>query len=365
MNPQARESLSQLKPYVPGKSKEEIRELYGLESIVKLASNENPMGVPKLSQEVLSSQLDQLFQYPQGHSPELTQTLSSKLGIEKSQVIFSNGSDEMVQMVCNTYLNPGDITLSSENTFSEYKFSTIVCGAKYQTVPLKDWAYDLDAMLEAIQPETKLVFVCNPNNPTGTWRSHQDILRFLDRVPDHVMVVVDEAYVEYAQAEDFPKLVSELSQRQNLILLRTFSKLYGLAGLRVGYALSHPDVIAQINKVKQPFNVNLLAQLAAEAALRDEAHIQGSLQMNSRGLSRIQALLQEFGFEYLETQANFIAYQVGPKAVDYVKTLESQGLITRSLASFGLDEWVRLTVGKPEELDLWETLTRKYYEANF
>lgn len=365
MNPQSRESLQQIKPYVPGKSKEEIKALYGLENIVKLASNENPLGVPKKSQEAIKNHLAELFQYPQGHSPELTSALTTKLGLDMDQVVFSNGSDEMVQMVCNTFLNSGDITLCSENTFSEYKFSTLVCGAIYQTVPLKDWCYDLEAMLEAIEERTKLIFVCNPNNPTGTWRSHQDIINFLDRVPSHVMVIVDEAYVEYADDPQFPSLLKELSKRKNLIILRTFSKLYGLAGLRVGYALSHADVVHEIKRVKQPFNVNLLAQIAAEAALSDSEHTLESLRVNREGLTLIRQVLDRFGWEYLPTQGNFITFKVGEQGPDYVKTLESQGLISRSLSSFGLEEWVRLTVGLDTELELWKNLSESYYDQNF
>lgn len=360
MSVQARESLQKLKDYVPGKSIQEVKAQYKLDKIVKLASNENPLGVPVKSQEAIGVHISQLFQYPQGNSPELRDALSSKLQIDSNQLVFSNGSDEMVQMVCNAYLEPGEVTLCSEHTFSEYKFSTLVCGGVYETVPLKNWCYDLDAMLQAITPNTKLVFICNPNNPTGTWRNHQDIINFLDQVPAHVMVVVDEAYVEYAVDSTFPKLLAQLSIRQNLIILRTFSKLYGLAGLRVGYAISNSQVISQINKVKQPFNVNRLAQIAAEAALTDIDHIASSLQVNSEGMIRVQSFLAEMGWEFLETQANFIAFNLGNKAVDYVKKLESQGMIIRSLASFHLDEWVRLTIGTEEELNLWMKLTQEW-----
>lgn len=364
MKPQSRECLKALKPYVAGKSIEEIRESYGLDKIVKLASNENPIGVPKRSQEVLKNQLDRVFQYPQGHSPELTQTLCEKYSIREDQVVFSNGSDEMVQMLANTFLDQGDVALSSENTFSEYKFSTLVCGGVYQAVPMKAWKYDLDAILQSIQSHTKLIFICNPNNPTGTWHDHQTLLSFLDEVPSHIIVVVDEAYAEYAEALQFPQLIPELIKRENLILLRTFSKLYGLAGLRVGYALSNPRIVNEIKRVKQPFNVNLLAQLAAKESLLDQDHIDRSLEVNRSGLQLICQLLDELNWEYMETQGNFITFKVGDHAVDYVKSLESQGLIMRSLASFGLDQWVRLTVGTPEELSFWQLLTRKYYDSS-
>lgn len=357
---QARPELDQLKEYIPGKSIREIRQKHHLQNVVKLASNENPLGPSPRAMETFRSAAAELHLYPQGNAPELLQALAEKLGISTSMLIPGNGSDEILDLVGRAFVRPGDRVLGASATFSVYETVAHTCGAMYVPVPLRDWTYDLQALHAATDARTRVVFLCNPNNPTGTYVSRTALIAFLEKLPAHVLLVVDQAYCEFAQAEDYPDLTDVLERFPNLLLTRTFSKLYGLAGLRVGYGMGHPELIRQLWKVKPPFNVNLPAQSAALSALQDSAHTAETLEITRAGFAYLYQELDRLGYSYLPTQANFLCVHIGPNAGELVSWLESQGMIIRWLRSFSMPEWVRITAGLPAEnqflialLDQW------------
>lgn len=354
--------LQMLSDYVPGKSMDEVRELYGLSEVIKLASNENPMGPSPLGMQKAAEQISKLHLYPRGDSPDLRQALALKHGLKPEQFIVANGSDEVIQYLSMVLLAPGDHILTSTPTFSEYKFNAIVAGAQVNLVPMDgDYNHDLPALLAGITDQTKIIYLCSPNNPTGTWLARQQLLEFLAQVPKNIVVAVDQAYAEFANVPEYPDLLAELGQFPNLVLLRTFSKLYGLAGLRCGYAIAAPELVKWMMKVKQPFNVNLLAQAAAAAALFDHDFIQETLRVNQEGMQVLQSYFAKRELRVLPSQANFIAVQIGEKAGEMVAWLESKGMIIRQLKSFGMDEWVRITVGlEHENAKLMELLDQWY-----
>lgn len=357
---QARPELNGIKEYVPGKSIPEIQQKYGLSKVVKLASNENPLGPSPKAMEAFRTAASQLHLYPQGHAPELVQALASKLGVAPDCIIPGNGSDEILDLVGRAYLRPGDRVLGASSTFSVYESVTLAAGAQYVPVALKNWAYDLQALRFELDSRTRVVFICNPNNPTGTWLGQAELVSFLEKVPTEVLVVVDQAYCEFAHVPDYPDLVPVLGRFPNLLLTRTFSKLYGLAGLRVGYGIGAPELIRTLWKVKPPFNLNLPAQAAAVAALSDSEHVEKTLQVTAQGLAFLKESLEKEGYECLPTQANFLCIHVGPQALDLVSWLESQGLIVRGLRSFGMPEWIRVTAGLPSENELFLNLLAQW-----
>jgi len=365
--PAPRPEIAGFAEYVPGRSQEEIREQYGLERVYKLASNENPLGPSPKAIEALKSVADEVFRYPRGDAPELRRALAEKNKLDAAQVVLSNGSDEMIWMICTAWLRPSDLVVSSQPTFSEYGFCTKLCGGIYQEVPMGAWSHNLDELASAAA-KARIVFLCNPNNPTGTWVKPAEMQTFLNSVPNDVLVVVDQAYCEYAYEEqqrgEYDDLLSDLGHRGNLILLRTFSKLYGLAGLRVGYSLSSAEISAVLMKVKQPFNVNLPAQAAALAALDDEQHLQDTLSLNAKGKAEWTQFLSEFGWNVLPSVANFICVQVGEQAEQLTGYMESQGLIIRHLKSFGMPEWIRITIGTPEENQLFMQGLKSFQAQN-
>lgn len=353
--------LQLLSDYVPGKSMDEVREQYGLCEVIKLASNENPLGPSRLGMQKAAEQISKLHLYPRGDSPDLRRALAKKHGLAPEQFIVANGSDEVIQYLSMVLLAPGDQILTSTPTFSEYKFNAIVAGAEVQLVPMTaEYQHDLDALLAAINPRTKIIYLCSPNNPTGTWIAKEQMLRFLAQVPSDVVVAVDQAYAEFALDPEYSDLFGELKNFPNLVLLRTFSKLYGLAGLRCGYAIASSELVQWMMKVKQPFNVNLLAQAAAAAALFDQEFIDETLRVNAVGMQALNAYFAQRNLRVLPSQANFIAVEIGEQAGELVAWLESKGMIIRQLKSFGMHEWVRITVGLEHEnqvlmnlLDLW------------
>lgn len=345
-----RNQINNLREYVPGKSIQEIQERTGLKKIIKLASNENPLGPAPLALAVLQEYFAQLHLYPIGSSPDLSKALAQRLGVADNQVIVGNGSDEILSLIAMAYLEPGTQALSARETFSVYESVTLSMGATFKSFPLKDYRFDLEALAqEARNPATRVVFVCNPNNPTGTWLTRTEIQHFMEQVPPSVLVVMDEAYMEYALDPEFPDMIADLARFPNLLLSRTFSKIWGLAGLRVGYALGNPAVLKNLWKVKPPFSVNTMAQRAAQAALGDTAHLEASLAVNEAGKKYLYARCAELGLNTIPTGANFIAMQIGATAPEVVRQLEDHGLIVRSMASFGMPEWVRVTVGTASE----------------
>jgi histidinol-phosphate aminotransferase len=345
----ARKSIQALKPYVPGKSIEEVKARYNPPIITKLGSNENPLGSSPKVLEALREALPKVSLYPDGSSRDLRQALADSAGLEPDQVMVGNGSDEVLLLIAAAFLNPREKVLISENTFSEYEFAGRVMDGDIVKIPLKDHRYDLAAFRKKLSLKPKLVFLCNPNNPTGTYFPHAELEALLRAAPPRTLVVVDEAYAEYADAPDFPRSLELLKAYPNLIISRTFSKIFGMAGLRLGYAFAHPLIIRETARVKTPFNVNLLVQAAALAALSDGGFRDRSIANNLAGRAFLEKELAARGLDPLPTQANFICFRVPRPAVDVCEDMLKRGLIARALRSFGLDHWIRITIGTPEQ----------------
>ena len=355
-----RPELSKLSDYVPGKSIEEIRERYGLKRIVKLASNENPLGASPKAVEAFHEIADSLHLYPRGDAPKLIDSIAKKYGVNTSQIVIGNGSDEIIDMVGKAFIRQGDNCVGITPTFSVYKFTTLSNGADFIGVGEGETKASLDDLAKAINAKTRVAFICNPNNPTGAYYTEAEIRDFLKKVPENVLVFLDEAYSEFATATDYPNMAAALGEYPNLFVNRTFSKIYGLAGLRVGYAMGSVEVIRALWKIKPPFDVNQAAQVAAIAALADSEHVEATRKMNTEGVEMLTREFEALGFKVLPTQANFICVRIGERAKELVAFLESNGMIIRGLTSFGMPEHVRVTVGKPEENAFLLTLVKKW-----
>ena len=345
--------VQRLQPYQPGKPLEELAREYGITEAVKLASNENPLGPSPKAREAVCAQLAELARYPDGNGFALKQALAARHGIATNRITLGNGSNDVLEMVARAFAGPEQEIVFSEHAFAVYPIVTAAVGARPIVVPAKDYGHDLAAMAEAIGEDTRIVFIANPNNPTGTWLGEAELATFLDRVPPHVLVVLDEAYYEYASdpatgLEDYPDGSRWLDRHPNLILTRTFSKAYGLAGLRVGYALSHPQVADLLNRVRQPFNVNSLALAAAEAALADRQHLQRSVLLNVAGLAQLQEGFERLGLQALPTAGNFVCVKVGQGMAVY-EALLREGVIVRPVDNYGLPEYLRVSVGTEAE----------------
>ena len=358
-----RPELSKLSDYVPGKSIEEIRERFGLAKVVKLASNENPLGASPKAVEAFHGIADSLHLYPRGDAPKLIDSIAKMYGVATNEIVIGNGSDEIIDMVGKAFIRQGDNCVGITPTFSVYKFTTLSNGADFIGVGEGEVRASLDDLAKAVNDNTRVAFICNPNNPTGSYYTEAEIRDFLKKVPQNVLVFLDEAYAEFATAPDYPNMAKFVREYPNLFVNRTFSKIYGLAGLRVGYAFSNAEVIRALWKVKPPFDVNQAAQVAAIAALGDKEHVQATRKMNTEGIAVLTREFSALGLKVLPTQANFICVKIGPKARDLVAFLESNGMIVRGLTSFGMPEYIRVTVGKPEENAFLMELVKKWCEA--
>ncbi|OYD09710.1 histidinol-phosphate transaminase [Paludifilum halophilum] len=335
--------------YQPGKPLEEVKRELGLEEVIKLASNENPYGCSPSVWESLTEEQAHLFMYPEGGAPQLRQELASHLNVSTDRILFGNGSDEIVQMIARTYLEPGYEAVMADITFPRYKTQTLIEGCTPVEVPMVEGTHDLDAMARAVNDHTRIVWVCNPNNPTGTIISHDALVSFLDRLPDHVLVVVDEAYQEYVTDPSYPDTLSLVEKDPRVVVLRTFSKIYGLAAFRIGYAVASPGIVDEMNRVREPFNANRLAQRAARAALADREFVENCRRENRRGIERIQAQLDEWGLSYFPAHGNFVMMDTEKPADDVFQCLLEKGMIVRSGAALGYPTHIRVTVGTPEQ----------------
>ena len=358
-----RPELSKLSDYVPGKSIEEIRERFGLDKVVKLASNENPLGASPKAVKAFHGIADSLHLYPRGDAPKLIDSIAQMYGVETSQIVVGNGSDEIIDMVGKAFIRQGDNCVGITPTFSVYKFTTLSNGADFIGVGEGEARTSLDELAKAINDKTRVAFICNPNNPTGAYYTEAEIREFLKKVPQNVLVFLDEAYAEFATAPDYPNMAKFVGEYSNLFVNRTFSKIYGLAGLRVGYAFGSTEIIRALWKVKPPFDVNQAAQVAAIAALGDKEHVQATRKMNAKGIAVLTREFNALGLKVLPTQANFICVRIGERAKELVAFLESNGMIVRGLTSFGMPEYIRVTVGKPEENAFLMELVKKWCEA--
>ena len=347
----ARQPVQQLSPYVPGKPIEELARELDLNpaDIVKLASNENPLGPGPKALEAIEKALPELTRYPDGNGFILKQALAQHYNLDTEQITLGNGSNDILDLVAKAWLEPGCNAIFSQYSFAVYPIATLAAGAECRAVPAKDYGHDLDAMLAAIDDKTRVVFIANPNNPTGTWFDLNALEQFLAAVPEHVLVIMDEAYIEYASGSELPDSVKYLSRYPNLVVSRTFSKAYGLAALRVGYALSSPQVAEVLNRVRQPFNVNSLALVAACAALEDEDYLFRSRLANDQGMVQLEAGLEALGLDWIPSKGNFIAVNFKRDAEPINQALLEMGVIVRPVAGYGMPEFLRVSIGTHEE----------------
>ena len=336
-------------PYVPGKPiSETARELGIAEAdILKMASNESPIGASPKALAAIRKALDELHYYPDGSGYDLKNKLSSRLGLAPGNFVLGNGSNDVLERVARAFLTRDDSAVHSQHAFIVYPLAIQAVGARAIEVPARDFGNDLAAMAKAVRGDTKIVFVANPNNPTGTFSDWSEVRRLVESVPRNVIVVVDEAYGEYLPDELASPTARWLADHPNLIVARTLSKAYGLAGLRVGYAFAHPDAAELMNRVRQPFNVNHLAMVAATAALDDEDFIARAREVNSKGMAQLEQGFRRLGLEYIPSRANFITVRVGEAARVYAALLR-EGVIVRPIAGYGMPAHLRVTIGLPE-----------------
>lgn len=337
--------IASLSPYVPGKPIEELQRELGLARVIKLASNENPLGPSPKAMAALATGHETLHRYPDGGAYRLRQALADRWKVTSDHIILGNGSDEILGLLARTFLSPGDEAVMADQTFVIYKMEVVAAHGKPVVVPLKDWAHDLDAMARAVTPKTKLLFLCNPNNPTGTMVSADSVGRLLAKLPPDVIVVFDEAYVEYVRDPRFPDSLAYVKQGRNAIVLRTFSKIYGLAGLRIGYGVTTPEIAGFLNRVRPPFNANSLAQRAALAALEDDDHVAKSRAVNAAGMEQVGAGLRALGLSPIPSQANFLYVDVKRDGRKVFDALLREGIIVRHIEG----TLVRVTIGQPDE----------------
>ena len=344
----ANQFVCDLVAYEPGKPIEETARELGLdpETIVKLASNENPLGPAPAAIEAMKEEATGVHIYPDGGGYKLRQALADHHGLGLENVVLGNGSNEIIELLCHCFLNPKTELIAAEHAFVVYKLMATLFGAKYVEVADPDFIHDLDGMADAITEDTRLVFIANPNNPTGTMVNQEALDRFMDRLPDHVVAVLDEAYYEFL--DDAPDTVKYVREGRNVCVLRTFSKAYGLAGLRIGYGLASPQVAAILQKARQPFNANSMAQAAALAAMNDSEHVAKTMETNRTGLAFYEQAFMARDLEYVPSAANFVLVKVGDGDDLFAKMLR-KGVIVRAMSGYKLPEWVRISIGTMPE----------------
>jgi histidinol-phosphate aminotransferase len=346
--------IQALQPYLPGKPVAELEREYGISNAVKLASNENPLGPSPAAIAAARGVLEDLSRYPEGSGWLLAGRLAGLHRLDRAWVTLGNGSNDVLDIIARVFLTPAHEAVFSQYAFAVYPIAVQAAGAKARIAPAHDgsrgpaYGHDLDAMYSLVGPDTRLVFIANPNNPTGTWLESDELEAFISNLPAHVMVVVDEAYFEYVDKPSYPDASAWLERFPNLIVTRTFSKAYGLAGLRVGYALSHPYVADLLNRVRHPFNVNMVAQAAALAALDDIEHLQHSVRCNREGMEQLVAGFRKLGLSYIESAGNFVAVETG-RGPERYEALLQLGIIVRPVANYGMPDHLRVTVGRADE----------------
>ena len=343
-------SLHNLPVYQPGRPIEEVARELGLvpADVIKVASNENPLGPSPKAIEAMQAAVTQSHLYPDGNAYYLKNKLAAKLGVEPENLILGNGSNEIIEFISHALLGTGDEIVVSQYCFAIYPLVAMMMGAKVNAVPAVEYGHDLPAMLDAITPETRIVWVANPNNPTGTLAKPDDVRALVENVPDDVLLVMDEAYYEFLdEPVDLLPLVRS-GDRPNLLVMHTFSKIYGLAGLRIGYGIGHPDFISALEKVRQPFNTNSIAQAGAMAALDDDDHLLETRKVNTAGLQYFESFCEANGYEFVPSAANFVLIRVGD-GQGIFEALQKQGVITRPMGGYGLPEWIRLSIGTADE----------------
>lgn len=346
----AKQGVQGLQAYQPGKPISELQRELGLSDIVKLASNENPLGLSPKVAKLLAANLNELSRYPDGAAFELKAELAEYYAIDTEQITLGNGSNDILNLIGLAYIDSESSVVFSEHAFIVYPILTQYLGAKAKVAKAKNYGHDLDAMFEQIDEHTKVVFIANPNNPTGTWLGTKALTGFLEKVPEHVLVVLDEAYNEYIdETVDCASGLLLQKQFQNLIVTRTFSKAFGLAGLRVGFSVANPQVADVLNRVREPFNVNTLGQLAAVEVLKDSDYLTRSIDINQQGRIEIQQGLERLGFTFIPSQGNFITFDCKQNGQAMYEKLLHEGVIVRPVTGYGLPNHLRVSIGMPFE----------------
>lgn len=346
----ANSGLRDLTPYQPGKPMEELERELGITHSIKLASNENPLGVSPNVILAVQDLLNKAHFYPDGGCFEVKQALKNYLSVETNQLTIGNGSENILELIIKAYLQPGDNTVISQYAFLTIPLLIQSYGVKAHVVPASKWGHDVPSMIKAIDDKTRVFFLVNPNNPTGTYTNESDFSLLMESVPPHVLVVVDEAYSEYIDKTDYPNTLSYLARYPNLVITRTFSKVYGLAGLRLGYAVSSPEIADMLNRARLPFNVNSLAAKAACVALLDQEHVQKSVALNREGMGQLTERLHQLQLNYIPSLGNFVTIDVQDGTDIYQKLLR-KGVIVRPLKAYGMPRHIRVTVGTPDQND--------------
>lgn len=346
-----RSVLEVMKPYSPGKPIWEVEQELGIKEVIKLASNENPLGASKKATEAIESHLSQIHRYPDTSAAKLREAISHRYDVNSEQIIIGNGADELITLISETFLEEGDEIIIPSPSFSEYEFGADLMGAKVVSVPLiaLNFEYDMLSILNAITDNTKIIYLCSPNNPTGTYIKKDTLDDFLNKLPENLIVVFDGAYSHYATEEDYTNGIEYVKRGNPVIVIQTFSKIYGLAGIRVGFGISSPEIINSIYKVKEPFNVNSLAQVAAEAALYDEEHVKESQKVNQQGRDYLYNSFKKLGIPYIESMSNFILVNIGADAVHVYEQLLQKGIIVRYGGAWGLPNYLRISIGNEFE----------------
>ncbi|QDG54036.1 histidinol-phosphate transaminase [Persicimonas caeni] len=353
MKPLVQPFVNDVKPYVPGKPVEELQRELGITDIIKLASNENPLGTSEKVRQVVREAAERLHIYPDGAAYNLKQAICEFHDVDMQEVATGAGSDELLMLSIDTFITPGENGVVSQYGFGSYPISLVGHGAEVRTVPVLDgFTPDVQGMIDACDDDTKMLFLANPNNPTGTYVPEGELRKLLTEVPEHVVVVIDEAYNEYIQADDYASALDLRDLRDRLMITRTFSKCYGLAGLRVGYAISTPEIIGLINRIRKPFNVNLVAQEAAIAALADREFVARSVEVNEAGRAQLEAGFETFaafGVDWVPSQTNFLLVEMPVDGRTIYDVMLRRGVILRPMAGYGLPNYLRISIGTEAE----------------
>jgi len=345
----AHDGVRALRPYEPGKPIDELERELGISNIVKLASNENPLGPSRQAIAALQQELDELNLYPDGNAFNLKQALSVELGVDMAQLTIGNGSSDILDFVLRAFVTPEHEVMFAEHAFAMYPILTRIIGATPVQVKAKNWGHDLEAMAAAVTDKTRVIFVANPNNPTGTWLAKSELVAFLDSVPEDVLVVLDEAYFEYVDEPEYPDGIKLVQLYPNLVVTRTFSKVYGLAGLRIGYGVSTPEMADYLNRVRPPFNANNLALVAAVAALADKEHLRDTVELNRKGMQQLEAAFKVLGLDYIPSVGNFVSVKMPRSGRGVFDALLREGVIVRPVDNYAMPDYLRITVGTEEE----------------
>jgi histidinol-phosphate aminotransferase len=346
-----RKIVEEINPYRPGKPEAEVQRELGLAAVVKLASNENSLGPSPKAVEAIQEALPRIFRYPEGSGYYLAHALARKHGVPFESIVLGNGANDLAELVVKTFVSAGDNVVSGHPSFIMYRIATMIMDAEFRGVPLKDYRFDLGAMADAVDERTRVVMIANPNNPTGTIVTGKAFDGFLDRLSDEVLVVMDEAYFDFVTADDYPDSLEYLKAGRPVMTMRSFSKNYGLAGLRLGWAAAAPEVVGAMHRIRQPFNASLLAQAAGVAALEDEKHLARSRELVIAGREKLYRGLERLGVSFVPSEANFVLVELGADAQPVYEKLLRRGVIVRPMAGWGLPEAIRVTVGTSEEID--------------